>query len=202
MNDPFDDWQTTVRARLFDRRIVVLRGTLDDEAAGHAAAELMTLDASGDDPITLHVDASGGTLDAAFTVMDTVDLLGVPVRTICMGRAEGPPVGVVAVGRSRAAAPHARFRLSPPQATVQGTATELERWARHHEDQLARFVKRIADATGQQAERVEADFDQGRYLSAEEALQYRLIDEILRPGADIRPFPSPPSSFGFQPPGR
>ena len=194
------DWRDVVRARLFDRRIVMVRGSLDDEVAGQAAAELMTLDASGDEAITLHVDCAGGTLDAAFTLMDTIDLLGVPVHTVCVGRADGPAVGVVAVGRRRSTSPHSRFHLCQPQASVQGTARDLERWARHHEDQIARFASRLAEATRQPSERIEADLDAGRYLDAEEAVQYRLVDEVMRPKrAEIRPFPAPPSPFGFQP---
>src|SRR3954452_19253684 len=160
----------------------------------------MTLDASGDEAVTLHIDCAGGTLDAAFTLMDTIDLLGVPVHTVCVGRADGPAVGVVAVGRRRSASPHSRFRLCQPQASVQGTARDLERWARHHEDQIARFASRLAEATRQPAERIEADLDVGRYLDADEAVQYRLVDEVMRPNrADIRQFPAPPSPFGFQP---
>ena len=81
-----------LRARLFEQRIVSLRGTLDDEVAGLVCAELMTLDASGDSAITLFVDSGEATLSAAFSVMDTIDLLGVPVHATCMGRA-GPAVG-------------------------------------------------------------------------------------------------------------
>ena len=199
-NGRSNDFGDVVRARLFERRIVMMRGTLDDALAGQTAAELMTLDSFGDEAITVHVDCAGGTLDAAFTVMDTIDLLGVAVHTVCVGRADGPAVGVVAVGTHRSAAPHARFHLTQPEASVQGTARELERWARHHEDQLARYAARLAEATRVPAERVEADLDAGRYLDAEEALRYRLIDEVMRPGADIRQFPTPPSPYGFKPP--
>ncbi len=96
-----------MRSRLFDHRTIFIRGVLDDETANRAAAELMTLDATGDERITLQLDLAGGTLEAAFTVMDVIDLMGVPVHALCVGRAVGPAVGVLAVatifGRSSAA---------------------------------------------------------------------------------------------------
>ena len=197
-----DAWAGWVRARLFEQRIVVVRGELTDELAGQAAAELMTLDASGDDAVALHLDCAGGALEAAFTLMDTIDLLGVPVHATCLGRVEGPAVGVVAVAPRRATAPHTRFRLAVPEVTVQGRARDLEQWADHYSDRLDRFVSRLAASTRRPAEHVEADLLAGRWLTAEEAVRYGLVDEVVRPGAKVRPLPSAPARFGFRPPGR
>jgi ATP-dependent Clp protease protease subunit len=182
-----------------ERRLVMLRGTLDDRAAGQAAAELMTLDAMGDGPVTMHVDAGGGTLQAAFTLMDTIDLLGVPVNAVCVGRVEGPAVGVVAVAWHRVAGAHTRFRLCEPEARAEGRASELEQWVHHHQGQLAQFTSRLVQVTGWPAEHVEADLAAGRYLSADEAVRYRLIDEVLRPAGGGYPVPGGGRPFGFRP---
>ena len=170
-----------VRAQLRGRRVVTLTGRLDDALASMVAAELMALDADGDDAITLQVDCQGGTVEAAFTLMDTIDLLGVPVRTRCVGRADGVAAAVVAVAPSRAATPHARFRLAVPEVSFIGSAANLEANAREHQRQLEQFVSRLAAATGRPFEHVEADIERGRWLDAEEALTYGLIDEIERP---------------------
>ena len=77
-------------ARQADRHV---RGDLNEALAGQVALELMSLDASGDEHVTLYVDSGGGNLEAAFTVIDVIDLLGVPVHATCLGRAEGPAVG-------------------------------------------------------------------------------------------------------------
>ncbi len=192
-----------VGAALFERRIVSLRGALDDGLAGQVAAELMMLDASGDGSVTLYVDSGEGSLDAAFTVMDTIDLLGVPVQAICVGRAFGPAVGVVAVAHRRRASRHARFYLSAPRTSIQGTAAELQRWVGHQEAQLDAFAARLAAATGRPAEHVEADLATGRYLSAEEALQYGLVDEIwTQEGAGRRGLPPEKPPLGFRPGAR
>jgi ATP-dependent Clp protease, protease subunit len=190
-----------VRARLFDQRIVSLRGALTDEVAGLVCAQLMTLDASGDDSVTLFVDSGEGTLSAAFAVMDTIDLLGVPVHVTCLGRADGPAVGVVAVGARRRASRHARFHLSAPRAVVAGTAGDMERWISHHQQQLDNFITRLSEATRQPVEHLEADLDIGRFLNAEDALRYGLIDEIWQPDRSGSPPPDRPP-LGFRPPGR
>ena len=176
--EPLPDLNDRLRAQLFQRRVVLLRGSLDDRLATQVAAELMTLDADGDDAVTLQVDSPGGTLEAAFVVMDTVDLLGVPVHTVCLGRAEGPAVGVVAVGERRSVSRHGRFRLQMPSAVYEGPQRQVEDWARQSRLQEDRFVARLADALDRPTGEVAADLEAGRYLDADAAIAYGLVDEI------------------------
>ena len=191
-------WPEWVRGELFSRRLVMLRGELDDQLAGQVAAELMMLDGSGDEAVVLHVDSTGGPLHAAFTVIDTMDLLGVPVEVVCVGRAEGSAVGVVASGVRRYASRHAQFCLAEPDTSVSGSARDIEAWAVEHQRQLDRYVQRLAGATGRPGEHVEADLAAGRWLGAEEAVAYGLIDGLW--GGD--PGSPPRRPIGFGPPGR
>jgi ATP-dependent Clp protease protease subunit len=184
-------------ARLFERRVVFLSGNLDESLASRVAAELMTLDGTGDEPVNLQIDCGGGTLEAAFVVMDVIDLLGVPVHATCAGRAEGPPVGVLAVASRRIAAPHARFRLTEPQSSFHGTASELTTWVGYHQRQLDRFYDRLSAATGRPARDIAADSRDGRYLDAEEARRAGLVDEIADREAEV--YRWPPRGFGFRP---
>jgi ATP-dependent Clp protease protease subunit len=193
--DEATDW---VRSQLFERRIVLLSGELNDVTAGEVVAQLMTLDAIGDDHVTLQVNSWGGSLQAAFSVIDTIDLLGVPVHTVCVGRAEGPVVAVVAVGEHRRAAPHARFRLAQPRFDTRGTASELAEWSLQCQRQVDRFCDRLAEATHQSSGRIADDLEAGRFLSATEALRYGLIDDIGR--SDRADPPTPPRPLGFRPP--
>jgi ATP-dependent Clp protease protease subunit len=190
------EWADVLRARLFEHRTIMIRGTLDDAAATQAAAELMTLDATGDSRVTVHLDAAGGTLEAAFAVMDVIDLLGVPVHVLCVGRAEGPAVGVLAVATRRAATPNARFRLADPEAAMHGTAADLAGWAEHHVGQLRRFHARVARAVGRSVEEVARDCEARRYLTAEEALRDGLIDEIASAQGVVYPLPG--RTVGFR----
>jgi len=191
----------SVEAQLLDRRVVRLWGPLDDASVGRACAELMALDATGDEAVKLYVGSSEGPLHLALSIIDTMDLLGVPVHLTCLGRAQGAAVGIVAAGARRSAAPHAQFHLSEPDVSVSGTASQLAVWAEHHRAQLGRFVQRLAEATGRPAEHLEADLSIGRWLDAEDALHYGLVDSIWGPvGTSGRVLPPGlPRPFGFGP---
>src|SRR6266498_3932645 len=106
-----EDW---LQEQLFERRIVLLTGRLDDGAAAKAAAALLALDARGERPIELHLDSPDGALGAAFVLIDTADMLRSALRVLCRGQVGGPAIGVVAAADHRTAAPHTRFRLSQP----------------------------------------------------------------------------------------
>jgi ATP-dependent Clp protease protease subunit len=177
-----------VRSKLLERRTVFVRGVLDDQLAGHAAAELMTLDATGDEAVTLYVDATGPSLDAAFTLMDVIDLLGVPVNGVCVGRAEEAAVGVLAVCAHRAAGANARVRLRDPALSVSGTGADMAGWVEHHQARLRRFHQRLAEATGRPLDEVAGDCARGRHLDARQAQAYGLVDEVVgRQPATLRP---------------
>ena len=190
-------WPPWLRERLLDRRTVFVTGALDDVVAGRAAAELMALDGWGDDPVHLHLDSAGGSLDASLTLMDVIELLGVPVTVTCVGRAEGPAVGVVAVAARRRANPHARFLLREPEAAFAGSSRDLASWVDRHERQLEGFCRRVAKTTRWTPERLAAEMRTGRYLHAEEALRHGLVDEIAKPAADVHRLPGP--GVGFRP---
>ncbi|HXW78035.1 MAG TPA: ATP-dependent Clp protease proteolytic subunit [Acidimicrobiales bacterium] len=199
MTEPWEE-RPSLDAQLLDKRVVRLWGPLDDMAVARACAEMMALDATGDGAVQLYVGSSGGPLHSAMSLIDTMDLLGVPVHVICLGRAEGAAVGVVAAGAYRVAAPHAQFHLSEPEVSVSGNASQLTAWAEQHRVELERFVKRLAQASGRPGEHVEADLAMGRWLSAEEALGYGLVDEIWGRGrGPDRPAPGPSRPFGFGP---
>lgn len=182
-NEPDGSW---LQERLFERRIVLCRGVLDDSLTGRVAAALMTLDALGDGAVELQLDSPGGSLEAAWTIIDVIDLLGVPVNIVCSGRVEGAAVGVLSAGGTRTALPHARFRLSDPELEISGRARELAALLEHHSKRLALLHERIAACTGRPVGEVAADFRAGRSLDANESLRYRLIDEIAGEKAPIR----------------
>jgi ATP-dependent Clp protease protease subunit len=193
---PEAQWRGSIRSQLFERRIVVIAGLLDEATTNQAAAELMTLDATGDDPVQLQLDTSDGSVDAALSLMDVIELLGVPVRVTCAGQVGGPGIGVLAVGHHRRALPSTRFHLFEPRGSFVGDARQLEHWAAIRLDQWRVFSERLARATGQSPSTVEHDLARGRFLSAEEAAAYGLLDEIARPDAQIYRLAGRPIGFG------
>ena len=189
------DPRTWMQKQLFDNRIVLVSGALDDMAGSEIGAALMTLDALGDGPVHLQIDSDGGSLSAALALMDIIDVLGVPVRAACVGQAAGPVVGVLAVCSHRLMAAHARLRLVEPSMEGRGTARQLEQLASAHLDQWRGFCTRLAEVTGQPLERVLDDTARGRFLSAQEAIDYGLADEVT--AADARMYRLPGRTIGF-----
>jgi ATP-dependent Clp protease protease subunit len=191
------DPRAWMERQLFDRRIVLLSGPLDAEMANAVGVALMTLDATGDEPVQLQIDSGDGTIDAALSVMDVIDLLGVPVRASCIGQVAGPAVGVLAVCDHRTIAPHAHLRLFEPSIEVQGNAEQLRRLAAVHLDRWTVFCTRLAQITGQPLYCLRDDAAAGRFFSADQAVAYRLVDEVASP--DARMYRLPGRSFGFRP---
>jgi ATP-dependent Clp protease protease subunit len=189
----FGDW---VKSRLFDQRTVLVSGELTTDLATAAAAELMTLDGEGDEFVTVHLDCDGGSLEAAFTLIDVVDLIGVPVHTVAVGRVVGPAVGILAVADRRLALPHAAIQLRESRSSYSGHATDVTGWAEQYQRQAAHFVARLARATGRDEAELADDLRRGRHLSPEEAKAYGLVDEIVSGRAEVRRLPG--RGFGFQ----
>lgn len=167
-----------LQEKLFERRIVLITGPLDDALAAEVAAQVMALDAAGDAPIEIHLDSPDGTLEAAFVSIDALDVLRAPVHAYCRGRVGGPALGVVAAADRRVSAPHARFRLGQPTARFTGTPEEIAARSRQQTELLWRLHARLAQVTGRPAEEIAEDMRRGRHLDAQEALVYGLIDEI------------------------
>jgi ATP-dependent Clp protease, protease subunit len=186
--------------RLLAERVVLLHGPLDDFTVTRVAAELMTLDAEGDEPVTLRVDCSEAALAPALTLMDVVELMGVPVRALCLGQVGSGAVGVVAVCAHRSALPSTRFSLSEPVTSLQAHVRNVAQWAELRGGERQRFCARLAAATGQAPATVERDVERGRFLGAEEALEYGILDEVPGPDAPVQRLPgSAPPPMGFRP---
>ena len=173
-------------SRLLDRRIVLVGGHLDERRATEAAARIMLLDGSGDEPIEFVVACPDGDLLAAMALADTVELAGVEVRARCTGSVGGPAILPFAVASHRSAQPHATFVMSEPQFELEGSASEIASRSAQHADVLDTIHRRVAAATGQPVELVAADFAGRRWLTADEAKAYGLIDDVMQAAASAR----------------
>ncbi|MDP8959741.1 MAG: ATP-dependent Clp protease proteolytic subunit [Actinomycetota bacterium] len=166
-------------ARLFERRLVFLSGPLHDEAANQVCAQLLALDADSGDDITFCIDSPGGELPGLFAIYDTVQLLGSRVDTRCIGLAASAAAVILAGGTGRrSATEHARILLHQPHGSARGRTRDLEIQAREIASRRARLEEVLAERTGQSLERVRADMEHDHWLSAQEAREYGLIDEV------------------------
>jgi ATP-dependent Clp protease, protease subunit len=174
-------WPGQVYERLFDQRIVLAHGNLDDEAATSLCAQLLTLDAERNEPIRLEVQGLIAELAAALTVMGVLDVLRVPVRAYAGGQVGGPALGVLAAATERRAYPNAVFTLSEPRLEFEGSATSLSSHEQQVRTMLDSLYARLADVTGREVDEIRADARNGRHLTVEEAIGYGLIQEQARP---------------------
>jgi ATP-dependent Clp protease, protease subunit len=167
---------------LFGRRIVLLNGYVDMATANRAAAQLMLLNAA-DGPVQVHLSSPDADLTAALALMDTLELVSMPVEVIVTGQAGGAAIGILSVAAERSAHAHATFRLAEPRADLRGgTADEVTEQVAHHNSMLLDLQDRLAAATGRQIIDIAADMQRGKFLTAAEAVEYGLINRVNRPG--------------------
>jgi ATP-dependent Clp protease protease subunit len=184
MSDQRPTFDSLLQERLFNQRVLIAQGVLDETMANRISAQLVALEALAAEPIRMHLACAEGKLEAALVLVDAIRTLGVELTAVAVGEVSGAAVGVLAAAPRRVAYPHARFRLvEPPAPEVRGSATEVEAWAGEHLRMLHALVELLAQVTGQRAETVLADVRQGRFLTAEQAVLYGLVDTIATPGS-------------------
>lgn len=168
--------------QLLRRRVVPLSGQIDTETANDVMARLLYLDT--EDPgteIQLRINSPGGELPAGLAILDTMTGLDSPVATVCVGMAASMASVLLACGARgrRQATPNARILIHQPWAgQFQGQATDLERAAKETLRLRARVDDILAEATGQDVERIRRDTDRDTWFSAEEAVAYGLVDQV------------------------
>jgi ATP-dependent Clp protease protease subunit len=179
-----------------EQRIVLLGGPLDDATAARVAAELMTLDADGDDAVTLRIDCGDAAFAPALTLMDVIELMGVPVRALGLGQVGGGAIGVLAVCAHRAAMPSTRFLLCEPATHLEAHVRNVEQWVALQAAERRRFCERVGTAIGRPPDELGEDLERGRFFGAAEAADYGLLDEVSGPNAAIRTLPGATGSQG------
>jgi len=173
--DPDADWKSKLYERLLAQRIVLASGILDDEAAGRLSAQLLTLDAEGDQPIRLELQNLRAELPAALTVMGILEVLHVPVHGCVSGQITGPALGVLASCTRRTGYPNASFVLSEPRLEFGGTVTALTAREQQVTRMLDTLYFKLADVTGREVDEIREDARHGRSLTTAQAIGYGLI---------------------------
>jgi ATP-dependent Clp protease protease subunit len=166
--------------RLFQERMVFLRGEIKDSVADDVAAQLLALDATGDDDITLYIDSPGGDVTGLFAIHDTMQMIAAKVHARCVGMAASSAAVILATGTGvRSATPNARILIHQPHGGIQGTARDIEIHAKEFSLLRERLDAILAERTGQPLERIRQDTDRDHWLTPAAAKDYGLIDEIV-----------------------
>jgi ATP-dependent Clp protease protease subunit len=165
---------------LLRKRIVFLRSPIQGSVAGDVAAQLLALDATTSESITLVIDSPGGDVSGLFTILDTMLSLDAKVDTRAVGMAASSAAVILGAGSGvRSATPNARIMLHQPHGGIQGaTSKDIEIAAKEFLFLKGRLEQILAERTGQPLEKVRADTDRDFWMSADEALAYGLIDRI------------------------
>ncbi len=177
-----------IYSRLLKERVIFIVGPIDDFVANVVVAQLLFLESDNPDKdVHLYINSPGGLVTAGLAIYDTMQFIKPAVSTICVGQAASMGAFLLAGGTKgkRHSLPNSRIMIHQPLGGFQGQATDIEIHAREILDLKARLNEMLAKHTGQPVARVAADTERDKFLGAEEAKAYGLIDTVL----DRRPAP-------------
>lgn len=175
-----------IYSRLLKDRIVFIGTEINDQVANVVVAQLLFL--KMEDPkkdIHIYINSPGGYINAGLAIFDTMQYLGCPINTYCIGLAASMGALLLCAGTKgkRYALPNSRIMIHQPSGGVQGTAADIALQAKETVYMKHRLSEIMAEATGKSVERIIEDSDRDFFMSPEEAVEYGLIDEVVRPTA-------------------
>ncbi|HKI59845.1 MAG TPA: ATP-dependent Clp endopeptidase proteolytic subunit ClpP [Mariprofundaceae bacterium] len=178
-----------IYSRLLKERIVFLSGQVDDHMANLITAQLLFLESEGPDKdIYLYINSPGGLVTAGMAIYDTMQYIRSDVSTLCVGQAASMGAMLLTAGAAgkRYVLPNARVMIHQPLGGFQGQATDIEIHAKEILKLKDRMNAMMAKHTGQPIEKITDDVERDYFLTAEEARDYGLVDEVLVSRTDIK----------------
>ncbi|MHC4478861.1 MAG: ClpP family protease [Planctomycetota bacterium] len=175
--------QMSLDDMLLENRIVFLIGEISYGRAAEVIMKMLYLDnLKRDSEISLYINSPGGTVDDTMAIYDTIRFVSSPVATYCIGRAQSGAAVILAAGTKgkRFALPHAKVMLHQPWGGVSGQAADIKIQAEEILKAKDTINEILARHTGQTIEKIAAETERDRYMTAEEACEYGLIDEVLK----------------------
>ena len=171
-----------IYSRLLKDRVIFLSGEVEDNMANLIVAQLLFLESEDPDKdINLYINSPGGSVTAGMAIYDTMQFIKPDVRTLCVGQACSMGAFLLAGGApgKRGALPHARVMMHQPLGGFRGQASDIQIHAQEILKIKGTLNERLAFHTGQPIETIEKDTDRDNFMSAEEAKNYGLIDEVF-----------------------
>ena len=171
-----------IYSRLLRERVVFLVGPVNDQSANLVIAQLLFLESENPDKdISLYINSPGGSVSAGLAIYDTMQFIKPDVSTLCVGMAASMGAFLLAAGAKgkRFTLPNSRVMIHQPLGGVQGQASDIEIHAREILALRDKLNKILAERTGQSLETIARDTDRDNFLSAEDALEYGIVDKVL-----------------------
>jgi ATP-dependent Clp protease protease subunit len=172
-----------IYSRLLKDRIVFLGDEIDEQVSNSVVAQLLFLESEDPDKdVNLYINSPGGVVTAGMAIYDTMQYVKCPVSTICIGQAASMAAVLLAGGAKgkRVALPNSRVMIHQPLGGMRGQAVDME----IHTKEILNLRDRLNDIlvthTGQQKKKIKADTDRDFFMSAEEAVEYGIIDRVIR----------------------
>jgi len=171
-----------IYSRLLKDRIIMLSGEVNDQVASSIVAQLLFLEAEDPDKdIYLYINSPGGVITSGMSIYDTMNYIKPDVCTICIGQAASMGAFLLSSGvkGKRYSLPHSRVMIHQPLGGAQGQATDIQIQAKEIQRMKDTLNEILAAQTGQPLEVLERDTDRDNFMSADEACEYGLIDEVI-----------------------
>ena len=173
-----------IYSRLLKDRIIFLGGEIDDDVANTIVAQLLFLEMEDPDAdICLYINSPGGSITAGMAIYDTMQYIKPQVRTVCIGMAASMGAFLLMAGEKgkRCALPNSEVMIHQPLGGAQGQSTDVAIRAEWLVKTKEKMIRMKAEMTGQPEEVIRRDVERDRFMSAKEALEYGIIDEIFDP---------------------
>jgi len=171
-----------IYSRLLKERVIFLVGEVNDHSANLVVAQMLFLESENPEKdISLYINSPGGSVSAGMAIFDTMNFIKPQVSTLCIGMAASMGAFLLAAGAKgkRFSLPNSKVMIHQPLGGTQGQATEIEIHAREILKTREQLNKILADRTGQPLEKIQSDTERDYYLSAQEAKEYGLVDEVI-----------------------
>ena len=181
-------------SRLLKERIIFLPTFIEDDLANLVIAQMLFLEAEDPDKdIFLYINSPGGSVTAGMAIYDTMQYVKPGISTICMGQAASMAALLLCAGAKgkRFALPHARILIHQPLGGVQGQATDIDIQAREILRMREELNRILVHHTGQSMEKIHSDTDRDFFMTADQAKEYRIVDEVISSKPTPRPVLEP-----------
>ena len=169
-------------SRLLRERIIFISGEINDSLANSVIAELLYLDSTGDGDISIYINSPGGSVSSGMAIYDTMNFIKSDVCTICIGMAASMAAFLLSCGQKgkRFILPNADVMIHQPLGGAEGQASDIKIASDRIIDIRKRLNKILSKNTGQSLKKIEKDTERDNYLSSKEALEYGLVDKIIK----------------------